>query len=635
MRKTLSFFVALVMMVSLFMLMVTPATAAYTLPDNATIERVIKSTKIMIGDENGNMNLSGSVTRAEFAKLLIAASSYKDSVGAGSGLSPFKDVKSTHWASGYIKTAVDAGWVIGYLDGTYRPGNIVLLEEAASAILKLLGYGPSDYIGAYPNAQISKFTVLRLATGLSAKQGSPLTRGECMIIFYNLLSAEQKSGMIYGASLGYPIDSDGYFDYDTYIKSKMEGPFVLTSGTLVSVLPFSAENAKVYRNGKAEEALSASLYDVYYYNEISEEIWIYSNRVVGMLSDITPNKVSPSSVMVGGNNYSLGTDNAKRKVSTSGSFAGGDTVALLLGMNGEVVDIIDAGLIDATYYGMLMSVELATYSTGTNQSTADYIATVACTDGVIRQCTVTGNFISEWTLVSISYSDAKPEVKRLSLRALKGTVNAAATKLGDYAFATNIEIMELSGKGEWTTLYPNRLSNADLSDGIEYYLLNEKNEIAVLILKNITGDMYSYGVITSIAENRVTLETGETRVTNRTYSYLIDGKPGTFSISGRLVGIDKGSCFLTGSDRSILSTKSLNKVSLSEISTVLMTAVGENKKYAIADSVQAYLYVDSNYYPTELSAVSDTSVYSAFGYYENEFPAGGQLRVIVATRKAS
>lgn len=85
----------------------------------------IQALGIMTGDENGNMNLSASVTRAEFVKMMVAASPYKDSVGDGYGASLFKDVKSGHWASGYIKLAVEQEWVTGYVDGTFRPDNTI------------------------------------------------------------------------------------------------------------------------------------------------------------------------------------------------------------------------------------------------------------------------------------------------------------------------------------------------------------------------------------------------------------------------------------------------------------------------------------------------------------------------------
>ena len=88
---------------------------------------------IMTGDENGNMNLGSNVTRAEFAKMMVAASNYKDSVGTGVGVSLYKDVKSDHWASQYIKLAVEEGWFQGYTDGSFRPSGIITLEEGVTA----------------------------------------------------------------------------------------------------------------------------------------------------------------------------------------------------------------------------------------------------------------------------------------------------------------------------------------------------------------------------------------------------------------------------------------------------------------------------------------------------------------------
>ena len=38
--------------------------------------QTVKATGIMVGDENGNMNLGNNVTRAEFAKMMVAASIY-------------------------------------------------------------------------------------------------------------------------------------------------------------------------------------------------------------------------------------------------------------------------------------------------------------------------------------------------------------------------------------------------------------------------------------------------------------------------------------------------------------------------------------------------------------------------------
>ena len=112
-----------------------PAGAA----DYSTKLETIRALGIMTGDGSGSLNLSASVTRAELSKMMTAASAYKDSIGDGTGSALFQDVKSDHWASAYIKLAVEQGWMSGYVDGTFRPGNAVTLEEACSALLKLLG----------------------------------------------------------------------------------------------------------------------------------------------------------------------------------------------------------------------------------------------------------------------------------------------------------------------------------------------------------------------------------------------------------------------------------------------------------------------------------------------------------------
>ena len=49
-------------------------------------------------------------------------------------------MKSSYWASEYIRCAVSEGWMTGYTDGTFRPDETVKLEEACAAVLKLLGY---------------------------------------------------------------------------------------------------------------------------------------------------------------------------------------------------------------------------------------------------------------------------------------------------------------------------------------------------------------------------------------------------------------------------------------------------------------------------------------------------------------
>ena len=53
----------------------------------------VQALGIIGGDGAGNMNLSSNVTRAEFAKMMISASVYKDEMGDEVASSLYKDVK--------------------------------------------------------------------------------------------------------------------------------------------------------------------------------------------------------------------------------------------------------------------------------------------------------------------------------------------------------------------------------------------------------------------------------------------------------------------------------------------------------------------------------------------------------------
>ena len=157
-----------------------------------------------LGILSENESITGEVTRAQFAQMLVAASLYKDSA-EGYGSSLFQDLKGDHWASGYVRITIEQGWMSGYVDGTFRPDQAITLEEGCAALLKVLGYDASALKGAYPAAQLSKASAIGLLDDVSASRGDNLTRQDCANLFYNLLTAQTSAGTVYGTSLGYSI----------------------------------------------------------------------------------------------------------------------------------------------------------------------------------------------------------------------------------------------------------------------------------------------------------------------------------------------------------------------------------------------------------------------------------------------
>ena len=597
--------------------------------DEDTMLETIRVLGILSGDENGNLNLSAKVTRAEFTKMMTAASVYKDSVGSSNGASLFTDVKTGHWASGYIKLAVEQGWFTGYVDGSFRPENAITLEEGCTALLRLLGFDSGSLAGSFPDAQLSKASALGLLDDLNVTQGQTLTRQHCVTLFYNLLTAENSEGVIYGTTLGYTI-TNGEVDYSTLVTSGTKGPYVATSSSLS--LPFGTGNVTVYRNGALSDLSAITQYDVYYYNENLRTVWIYSNRITGTLTAVSPSTAAPTSVTVAGNTYTLGTSSVTYKFSDQGSFTDGDTVTLLLGMNGEVVDAISAAESNAVYYGVVLSGTkgAAESSTTPSDTTSVQVTTqVACSDGTVRTFYHTGTNYGAGRVVSVTVNGTGTTVKALSVRSLTGSVNKSATTFAGYTLSEDVEILDTDDNGGYVTIYPDRLAGATLQSGdVRYYTLNENGEIDRLILHEVTGDTLTYIYLTLASSNVDGMSI------SGTYTYLLNGESHTISGS-TAYNVNMGGAILLYDDGDIKSIKQLESVTLTQLSDLY--AMSNNQKYLLDDNVQVLLRdpgISGGYYTTTLSEINDTD-YTLKGWYDDfGYSAGGRICIIVATAQS-
>ena len=597
-----------------------PALAA----DADTRLETIRALGILSGDESGNLNLSSPVTRAEFVKMMTAASTYQDAVGTGQGASLFTDVKSGYWANGYIQLAVEQEWVTGYVDGSFRPGSSITLEEACAALLRLLGFDSGSLSGSFPEAQLSKARSLGLLDDLDVSQGETLTRQDCVTLFYNLLVSENSEGTVYGTTLGYTV-TNGEVDYSTLVTADTKGPYVADSGSLS--LPFSTSGITVYRNGTASELSAVQQYDVYYYNENLRTVWIYSDRVTGTLTAVSPSRTAPTSVTVAGASYTIGTSTATYKLSSQGGFAGGDTVTLLLGMNGEVVDVVTAAESSGVYYGVVTaSAKSAATSATTSSDTTSVqvVTTVACTDGVERTFYHDGSAQRTGRVVSVTVDQSGTTVKSLSEKALSGKVNAGGTSFGGYAFADGVEILDVDDNGGYVRIYPARIAGVTLDkEDVRYYSLDENGHIDRLILSEVTGDTVDYVYVTSASSSSV----GDMNVSG-SYQYLLNGQ--SQSLSGSTIyNVSVGGAALFYENGSVKSFQQLEKVTLTELSDLY--AMAGNRKYALAEDVQVLLKDSSgDFYATSLSEINAED-YSLTGWYDDlGYAAGGRIRILIA-----
>ena len=607
-------------------LLLTAAVPAAFAADANTQLETIRILGILSGNETGDLMLSSPVSRAEFAKMMAAASPYKDSVGKGYGASLFKDVKSGHWASEYIKLAVEQGWFTGYVDGTFRPDSSITLEEGCTALLRLLGYDSGSLTGSFPDAQLSKAASLGLLDDISVSRGQILTRRDCVTLFYNLLTSSTGSGTVYGATLGYSV-TNGEVDYSALVNAGLKGPYVAEAGGSVT-LPFGESGAAVYRNGSASSLSEVRQYDVYYYNANLRTVWVYSDRVTGTLTAVSPNRVSPASVTVAGISYSAGTSAAVYKLSSKGSFPEGASVTLLLGMNGEVVDVISAQDHQSVYYGVILSAGQQASTSATAGSASAGVQTqikIACSDGIVRTFYQEGSkSFSVGRLVSASADQTGTTIKTLSEKTLEGAFSSDGTRFAGYTLSDNAEILDTDEEGAYMKIYPSRLAGTKLkSSDVRYYTLDENGNIDRLILKEATGDTMDYVYVTSA--NSV----AEGMNISGTYTYLQNGESRTVSGS-TAYSITVGGAALVYDDGAFQSFKQLKSVKLTDLTDIY--AVSGNQTYKIDENVQVLLKgSNGNLYATTLSEIN-SSDYTLTGWYDDfGLSAGGRVRILVAS----
>ena len=554
------------------------AVSMLVLPASASsLNNTAIQTAITLGamDTSQTGSLDAAVTRGTLAKMLVAFSAYRESAGRQGNLGTlYRDVPGSSAYAPYVRIAVQQGWMNGYTDGTFRPENAVTLEEACTAVLKLLGYKMTDLTGAFPDAQLNKAQEIGLRSQLAVSQGQTMNYEACAILLYNALTANTASGSAYGTSLGFTV-SNGQVDTSTVMLKSLQGPFVAGDSTQ---LPFTPVN--VYRNDKASSSAELNKYDVYYYSESLQTVWIYTRRAAGRITAVSPSASAPTAVTVAGTSYKLGSTVVASKVSSLNGGGVGEVVTLLLGMNSEVADVVTGEEADSVFYGVVQS----SSRNLVEDNGADVLQRVAvmCTDGIVRTVNVDKslNFPKGW-LVEISVTPEGEAVESISNKPLAGRVSDDAATLGDYTFADDVQILDTTSEGVAGTVRPSRLSGTDLNLlNVRYYTLNEQGQIDRLILNDVTGDLWNYGVLDDI--KNLAANTGDIKTLGTIISTGTDGSSDSqekiiTDLSGVLVptttevlwGIINGDILTTVWEKLTANTGSLLSIGLREIGSLV------------------------------------------------------------------
>ena len=477
------------------LLAVCVACSMLILPASASGSNTAVQTAVTLGGLTSDQtaNLAAPLTRGALTKLMVAFSAYRESAKTqGSTGTLFSDVVSGSAYAPYVRIAVQQGWISGYTDGSFRPDNAVTLEEACTAVLKLLGYDVTTLSGTFPAAQLNKAHELGLRDNLTKTQGEGMTLEDGAVLLYNALTATTAEGKVYASSLGFTVNN-GVVDVSSILLSNVKGPFVAGLGTQ---LPFTP--TAVYRNDTVTTDATLNAYDVYYYNETAQTVWIYTRKAAGRITAVSPSANAPTSVTVAGTEYTIASSSVAAQLSALNGGGVGQVVTLLLGMNDEAVSVLTGDAANEVFYGVVQTTSRSLVEN--SGPDVQQTVAVACTDGVTRSVNVDKQFnYPAGKLVAITVDENGESIQSLETKSTSGTVNAEGTALDNTALASNVEILDTTSEGLAGAVRPSRLSGVTLSGtDVKYYTTNEKGEIDRLILSDVTGDLWEYAALDGI-----------------------------------------------------------------------------------------------------------------------------------------
>ena len=359
-----------------------------------------------------------------------------------------------------------------------------------------------------------------------------------------------------------------------------------------------------------------------YWNSGMETLWVSSEKATGTIQALEPSSSSPTSVTVAGRTYPIETSSAAYALSDLGTYGLGDTVTLLLGRSGGVAAVAEVTAASAgERVGVVTELSNGTYPDGSGGTYTAQTVTLLATDGQTYQYQTRGGY-RVGSVVRVVVSDqGEVSLRGLSSNSLTGKVSADGTRVGDYTFAQGATILDVAD-GQGATFYSGRLAGVNLTSGmVRYYSLNSQGEIDQMILNNVTGDMYQYGVLTRLEEFGTGL--------SRYYTYVYDVGGVSYTIPNSTTGfrVTTGPIQLTGETADPERMYSLTSAGEGEISGNRFTA--GNRSYTLSDQVLVYERRGSQYLLSTLARAQEGD-FTLTAWYDKPEVQGGRIRVIVA-----
>ena len=294
MKKVLSIVLSIAMVVCLAPTMAFAATtsasqaaAAYSDTEGTACEgavNVLSALKVVDGFTDGTYKPEQTVTRAQMAKLIVTALGVADYATAKT--SKFVDMGAASWAIPYVEYASNLNIVNGVGNGKFNPNGLVTYEQAATMIVRALGYTDSckEMNGTWPAIYVQKAMALGIFEDVVNGGANGANRGDIAIMLYNAIELAEvyadadgtthyKTGN--NATTFNGIAVNGVTMLGTLNKNGSQQYDVITSAdadtALTDIRPYVGAAAKVTRDKNGDVIAVGDLKTVFLTGDVSDD----------------------------------------------------------------------------------------------------------------------------------------------------------------------------------------------------------------------------------------------------------------------------------------------------------------------------------------------------------------------------
>lgn len=162
----------------------------------ATLEENVVFTLSGLGIIEPDTETEGTVTRAEFAHIIVGLLGMGNSAGAAASVNYYADVNPQSAYAGDIALLTQLGIMHGMGDNTFEPNGLVSYEQAVKVLVVCIGYDQVALSGGgWPNGYIAVATKNGMLKNVNTDY--PLSKMDLYTMIYNTLDVKLLSEVIF------------------------------------------------------------------------------------------------------------------------------------------------------------------------------------------------------------------------------------------------------------------------------------------------------------------------------------------------------------------------------------------------------------------------------------------------------